>query len=123
MSIASEIREFVTENMDDVGKFTTKDVATMCEDRWPSSNISVALHDWAAYNWIVGGYRLTKEGKKGGRQTWEVVTASKSKPKQKATVQEDYDVFAAEVLDQRSDGTLIVRTSGGDFYKVQRLEW
>lgn len=123
MSIANEIREFVAEHMNDVGKFATKDVTMMCEDRWPSSNVSVALHDWVAYNWIVKGYRLSKEGKKGGRQTWEVVAASKGKPKQKAAAQEDYDVFAAEVLDERDDGTLIVRTSGGNFYKVQRLEW
>lgn len=125
MTMSKEIREFVAKNMNDVGTFTTRDVSALCEDAWPSSNVSVALNDWAQRNWIVGGYRLLKDGKKGGTQTWELVPASKIKPQplEKVTTKEDHDVFAGEVVDRRADGSLLVRTGSGDFYRVQRLEW
>lgn len=120
MSIASDVRKFVAEHMNDVGKFTTKDVSTMCDEKFPSSNISVALHDWATYSWIVDGYRITKDGKKGGRQTWEVVPANKTKAKDKNY--EATDVFVANVLEKRADGSVLVK-SGGVYYRIERLEW
>jgi hypothetical protein len=123
MTMAKEIREFVTKNMNDVGTFTTRDVSDLSDNTWPSSNISVALNDWARCNWIVGGYRITKSGKRGGTQKWELIDASRVKPSEVVAALEDHEVFAGEVVDSREDGSFLVRTSKGVFYKVQRLEW
>lgn len=125
MTMSKEIRKFVAENMHDVGTFATRDVSALSEDAWPSSNISVALSDWVRCGWIIGGYRLSKSGKKGGTQRWELVDALRTKSSSKEVVEkiEDHEVFAGEVVDARGDGTLLVRTSKGEFYKVQRLEW
>lgn len=112
-SMARDIREFVAKNLNDVGKFNTAAVVSLADGLWPTSNVSVALHDWAANDWIIAGYRITKEGKPGGRQTWEVVPANVAK---------SGDTFTGLIVDRRADGAILVR-SGEKLFRVQALEW
>lgn len=113
---ADEIRKFVAKHFAGVGKFQSKDVLNHGEAdqaTWTTSHIGAALHTWTSNESIIDGYRLKKHGE--GRATaYELIPAGAA---------DLGELFVAEILEKRDDGSMLVKTPDGKYLKVSPLKW
>ena len=98
-SNADAIRNWVADNFNDVGEFSTNDVAENIEgvEVKAAGNISASLQTWADRKKIVHGFRLRRKSPAHHTAVWEIFPAKASPERDYKNNQTKKTMVGAEI--------------------------